>query len=203
VLPDSGPYEERYRLTGHAALGLTVGLVSVGLGIIWQSPGLSAASIILAVPVIFAAIAVVLAMPGVIAIARRVIAFRADAVGITLGTVPDNLPALRHPAVFVPWADVEQIVLYLARSGARGSEAEVKYIAVHRREGALDLSLRRQQVRGRVVLATSSVAARRLTRRISGWRLDRERLAAVSAVLAPGIPIVEATEDAHGLGADA
>ena len=191
----SGTYEERYRLTGHTALGLAVGLLSVTLGIIWRSPGLSAASIILAVPAIFATVAVAFAMPGVLAITRRVIAFRADAGGITLGTVPDNLPALRRPAVFVPWADVEQIVLYLARSGTRGRDAEVKYIAVQRREGALDLSLRREQVRGRVVLATPSVTARRLTRRISGWRLDREQLAAVSAVLAPGVPIVEATAE--------
>jgi hypothetical protein len=29
------------------------------------------------------------------------------------------------------------------------------------------------------------------TRRITGWRLDREQLAAVTAAVAPGIPIVE------------
>jgi hypothetical protein len=35
--PDPGCYEERYRLTGRAALGLAAGLLSVGLGILWHT----------------------------------------------------------------------------------------------------------------------------------------------------------------------
>ena len=38
MLPDPGCYEERYRLTGRAALGLAAGLLSVGLGILWHTP---------------------------------------------------------------------------------------------------------------------------------------------------------------------
>jgi len=38
MLPDPGCYEERYRLTGRAALGLAVSLLSVGLGILWHTP---------------------------------------------------------------------------------------------------------------------------------------------------------------------
>jgi hypothetical protein len=30
-----------------------------------------------------------------------------------------------------------------------------------------------------------------MTRPITGWRLDRERLAAITAAMAPGIPVVE------------
>jgi len=33
MLPDPGCYEERYRLTGQAAAGLAIGLISVGLGV--------------------------------------------------------------------------------------------------------------------------------------------------------------------------
>jgi hypothetical protein len=38
------------------------------------------------------------------------------------------------------------------------------------------------------------------SREITGWRLDRERLAAVTAAVAPGIPIVEA--GVPGLGVE-
>src|SRR5436190_7825308 len=70
MLQDPGCYEERYRLTGQAAAGLAIGLISVGLGLLWQPP-ISAAAVVLAIPVIFSAIAVLLAMPGLIAMARR------------------------------------------------------------------------------------------------------------------------------------
>ena len=54
MLPDPGCYEERYRLTGQAAAGLAIGLISVGLGVLWQPP-ISAAAVVLAIPVIFSA----------------------------------------------------------------------------------------------------------------------------------------------------
>jgi hypothetical protein len=46
----------------------------------------------------------------VLAIARRPVAFRADHAGITLGSDRQLLP--RRPAVFIPWADAERIILY-------------------------------------------------------------------------------------------
>ena len=128
MLPDPGCYEERYRLTGRAALGLAAGLLSVGLGILWHTP------------VIFTAIALLVAIPAVIALARRVIAFRADHAGIMLGAVPDKVTFRRGQAVFVPWAEVEQIILYPAYPRGQGSYAPVQCIAVQRREGAPALS---------------------------------------------------------------
>ena len=124
MLPDPGCYEERYRLTGRAALGLASGLLSVGLGILWHTP------------VIFTAIALLVAIPAVIALARRMIAFRDDHAGITLGAVPDKLTFRRAQAVFVPWADVEQIILYPAYPRGHGSYASVQCIAVQRRDRA-------------------------------------------------------------------
>src|SRR5215813_5757200 len=65
------------------------------------------AAVVLAIPVIFSAIAVLLAMPGLIAMARRKTAFRADYAGITLSApCLTNLASLRGSPVFTPWADV-------------------------------------------------------------------------------------------------
>jgi hypothetical protein len=178
---DLACYDERYRLTGGAALGLAASLLAVGLGFLWHTP------------VIFAVIAVILAaltvtMPGggVIDAARRVIAFRADHEGITLGAVPGKLSG-RGPAVFIPWADILRIVLYPARKG-QGSHTPVQCIGVQRREGAPPLPQGNEQAPGCPVPGVPTGA----TRKITDWRLDRKRLAAGTAAVAPGIPIIDA-----------
>src|ERR1017187_6268278 len=101
--PDLACYEERYRLTGSAALGLAASLLSIGLGLLWHTP------------LVFAVTAVILAAVGaqgggVVGAARRMIAFCADQAGITLGAVPGRLMPRHGAAVFVPWADIEQII---------------------------------------------------------------------------------------------
>ena len=184
ILPDQGCYEERYRLTGQAAAGLAIGLISVGLGVLWQPP-ISAAAVVLAIPVIFSAIAVLLAMPGLIAMARRKTAFRADYAGITLGTLPDNLALLRGSPVFIPWADVEQIILYPSGPSETDAPARIQYIAVQRREEAAP-----PPPDGATPAPGRATPA---AHKITGWRLDRERFAAVAAAVAPGVPIVEAS----------
>ena len=67
--------------------------------------------------VVIAAALVILMSTGVAA--RRVIAFRADQAGITLGAVPGRLMVRRGTAVFIPWADAEKIILYPARPGGQ------------------------------------------------------------------------------------
>ena len=176
MLQDPGCYEERYRLTGQAASGVAIGLISVGLGVLWQPP-ISAAAAVLAIPVIFSAIAVLLDMPGLIAMARHKTAFRADYAGITLGTLPDNRAFVRGSPVFIPWADVEQIILYPSGPSEPDAPARIQYIAVERREEA----------------APPPGGATPPAHKITGWRLDRERFAAVAAAVAPGVPIVEAS----------
>jgi hypothetical protein len=115
VLPDPGTYQERYRLAGDVGWPLFGTLVFAGLGSVWHTPVIYG---------VFALVAGVLAARagGVFAAARRVVAFRADYAGVTLGAVPGLLGA-RGRAVFVPWADVEQIVLYQAHPGGRGRSA--------------------------------------------------------------------------------
>jgi hypothetical protein len=197
MLPDPGRYEERYRLTGQATAGLAIGLISVGLGVVWQPP-FSAAAAVLATPAIFAAMAVLLAMPGLIAMARRKTAFRADYAGITLGPQPDSLAYLRGAPVFIPWADVEQIILYPSGPAEPDAPARIQYIAVQRREGAMTPPLdgatppldgATPPLDGATPPPGRAIPA---AHKITGWRLDRERFAAVAAAMAPGVPIVEA-----------
>lgn len=181
VLPDLGCYEERYRLTGSAALSLAAGLLSVGLGLLWHTP------------VIFTVTAVLLAVValqggGVFGAARRMIAFRADHAGITLGAVPGKLTPGRGSAVFVPWADVEQVILYRAYPRGGGGYGQVQCIGIQRRAGAPALPEGNEQTPSCPVPGVAAGA----TRKITGWRLDRERLAAVTAAVAPGISIVDA-----------
>ena len=172
MLPDPARYEERYRLTG-AALGLASALLALGLGFLWHTQ------------LIFAALTVLLAIPAVLAIARRPVAFRADHAGITLGS-DRQLP--RRPAVFIPWADAEKIILY---PGYTSSGDQAQYVGVQRREGAPPLPYGNEQV-PRCPLPGVAAGA---TRRIKSWRLDRGQLAAVTAAVAPGIPVIDAGND--------
>jgi hypothetical protein len=129
----------------------------------------------------------------VLAIARRPVAFRADHAGITLGS---DRQLSRRPAVFIPWTDVERIVLYPGRKAAGlgdylWASGEVEYIGVQRRDGALALPYGNEQAPGCPVPGVAAGA----TRQIKRWRLDRERLAAVTAAVAPGILVIEARND--------
>jgi hypothetical protein len=177
-----GCYEERHRLTAHAVMGLAMGVVSVGLGA-WWWPGLSAAGLVLAVPVVTSAAGVIFALPGVAAVACRMVAFRADCMGVTLGAVPDNLTFFGRRSVFVPWAEIEQIILYHANPRGRGERAPVRRISLRRQEGAV---------------ALAPAAASGTSRLIAGWRLDAERLGAIAAVVAPGVPVVGVLADGGG-----
>jgi len=166
----SGPgcYEERYRLAS-AVLSLAPTVLALGLGFLWHTH------------LTWAVLIVLLAIPAVIAVALRQVAFRADHAGITLGVVR-LLP--RRPAVFVAWADVEKIILYDTCTGGPGDR--VPCIAVQRREGAPALPWGNTQAPGCPVPGVAAGA----TRPITSWRLDRERLAAVTAAVVPGIPVV-------------
>ena len=173
VPPDPGCYEERYKVAG-VAMGLAATLLAVGLlaavrGSVWHPQ------------LIFAAFPVLLAIPVVLAMALHPVAFRADHAGVTLGAVRVLPP---RPAVFIPWSDIEQIILYPAGSGRKAVEC----VGVQRREGAPALPYGNKWAPGCPVGGVAEGAARRMTH----WLLDRERLAAVTAAVAPGIPIVEA-----------
>jgi hypothetical protein len=168
---DPGCYEERYKVAG-AALSLAATLLVLGLlaAVLGWHPQL-----------IVAAFPALLAIPAVLAMALHPVAFRADHAGVTLGAVRVLPP---RPAMFIPWADIEQIILYSTGSGRKAVEC----VGVQRREGAPALPYGNKWAQDCPVGGVAAGAARRMT----NWRLDRERLAAVTAAVAPGIPIIEA-----------
>jgi hypothetical protein len=180
--PVVASYEERYRLTGRAAVGLAASLLLIGLGFLWHSP-----MIFLPIGLILAAF--IAQGAGVIDLARRTVAFRADHEGIMLGAVPDKLTVRRGSALFIPWADVEGIVVYPAYSrGPGGRGAAEQCVGIQRRAAAGPLLWGNEQAPGCPVPGVATWA----TRRITGWRLDRDRLAAVAAAAAPGTAILDA-----------
>jgi hypothetical protein len=172
MLPDPGCYEERYR-RGRAVFGLAVALLVVGWGLLSHSP-------------LFAVILPVLvAIPTVLTLALRPVAFRADHAGITLGS---DRVQLRNPAVFIPWADVEKIIFYSAYTR---TDMHAQYIGIQRRDGAPALPSGNHQAPGCPVPGVAAGA----TQRVIHWRLDRDQLAAVTAAVAPGTPVIEARND--------
>lgn len=179
MIPDLGCYEERYRLTGGIVPSVAGGLVSLA-ALSVGPPSLQ---------VIFIVLSVVLALPWLVGPASRMIAFRADHAGITLGADPAGWPLRRVPATFVPWTDVEQIAVYPLYPQARGRYAMIPCIKIQRRQEALPLPRSKEPALACPVPGVVAGAHRR----IATWRLDRERLAAVVAAVAPGIPIVDTT----------
>ena len=177
-------YEERYRPTGRAAVGLAASVLLVVVGFLWR------------LPVIFlplgAALAVLTAQgAGVIDRVRRTTAFRADQAGITLGAVPDKLTVRRGSRLFIPWTDVQRIILYPVHPRGRGGRTAVQCIGIQRRATAEPLRWGNEQAPSCPVPGVPAWA----TRMITGWRLDRSRLAAVTAAVAPGVPILDISTD--------
>lgn len=178
-------YEERYRLTGLAVLAVAAVVLLIAAGLIlWHFE------------VIFVVIAVVLLLliaqgAGVIDMARRTVAFRANHKGITLGAVPDKLTVRRGSPLFIPWDDIKSIIFYPAYPQMHGRYALVQCIGIQRREDAPPLRWGNEQAPGCPVPGVPTWA----TRRIVGWRLDRGQLAAVIEAAAPGTPIINTNTD--------
>ena len=182
MLLDQGLYEERYRLAGSIAASLAISLVMVGVAVHFSYGTWMA----------LAALAFVsITVPCLAAATSRRIAFRADALGITLGASPLSLPGPDSSPVFIPWSDVERIVLYSGRELGAGDR---QCIGIQRRQGAPRLPrgngpARRCPVPG---------LAEGTTRQVVAWRLDRERLTALTAAVAPGIPVIDADPGLEG-----
>ena len=157
---------------------LAVGLISIGLLFLVVAPWVTG--------VVIAAALVILMGTGVAA--RRMIAFLADQAGITLGAVPGRLMVRRGTAVLCRGQTPKRSFFYPARPGGQAPEDRVQCVGVQQREGSAALPVGNEQAAGCPVPGVVAGA----TRRVTGWRLDRERLAAVAAAVAPGVPIVDA-----------
>lgn len=177
-------YEERYRLTGRAAAGLAASALLVAVGFLWHLP-------VIFLPLGLGLAAVTAQGAGLIDRVRRTTAFRADEAGITLGAVPDKLTVRRGSRLFLPWADVERIVLYQVHPRGRGARGTLRCVGVQRRAGSAPLRWGNEPAPGCPVPRVPAWA----TRVITGWRLDRDRLAAVTAAAAPTVSILDASTD--------
>jgi hypothetical protein len=183
VLPDQGLYEERYRLTGSIAASLAVSLVMLGIALHFSYAAWLALSVLGFVTV---------SVPALAAAAGRRIAFRADPLGITLGASPLSWPGHDSSPLFIPWSDVEKIVLCSGPKAREPGAKDRQWIGIQRRPGAPRLPRGNEPAR-RCPVPGLAVGT---TRQVVAWRLDRERLEALTAAVAPGIPVIDA--DAEG-----
>jgi hypothetical protein len=178
--PDQGCYEERYRLTYPVARGFALTLVPLIIAIFSRQT----------LPwVILSPVAFVLAtVPWLVAVTSRKVAFRADMTGITLGADPLSWPFRRASTMFVPWSDAEGITLYQGGGPFGWRYLDDPCVGIQRRPDAPALSRGNKPARRCPVPGVAAGAARPVT----AWRLDRDRLAALTAAVAPGIPIIDA-----------
>jgi len=184
-VPDQGLYEERYRLTGSVAASLAVSLGMFALAV-HASEGVWLAMAVLAF--------VTVTVPALATAAGRKVAFRADPLGITLGAAPLSWPGRDSTPVFIPWCDVERIVLYAGPKSRELGARERQWIGIQRRPGAPRLPRGNEPARSCPVPGLAEGA----TRQVIAWRLDRERLTALTAAVAPGIPVIDASPGPEG-----
>jgi hypothetical protein len=175
VLLNVDRYEERHRLTGRIAGSLAFSLVFLAVGVVFP----------LSLPerALYIAFGGVIALRGVVVLVSHVIAFRADHAGITLGADMFNLP-FRFSAVFISWADIEKIVLYRR---LRGRFRGVECIGIERSQKAPALSRGNEPASGCPVPGVAAGTIRLITT----WQLDRQRLTAITAAVAPGVRIAD------------
>jgi len=113
----------------------------------------------------------------------RKVAFRVDETGVLLGGSPARYKAT---TAHVPWSDIKSFVLWRQIVGS----ASLRYVGVTRRDGAPALPgdgpKARAIVKYLVPVSADTVMA---SRAVTGWRLDKDRLAAAVGHFAPDIPI--------------
>ncbi len=127
VLPDSGCYEIRCRLTGLGAYTVFLGLVMIALGVFrHQWPPYER--------VISVAVGAFFALQVVIRIISRKILFRADPTGITLGAL--GRFGFPSPDVSIPWTDIKKIALYKITRRSRKFGQTGSYMVIVPRGGA-------------------------------------------------------------------
>jgi hypothetical protein len=181
VLPDQGLYEERYRLTGAVALSLAASLGMLGIALHGLHGAVALAFSLLAF--------VTVTMPCLAAAGGRRVAFRADPMGITFGADPLSWPGRNNSGLFISWSEVERIVLYQGPKTRESGAGNRLCIGIQRRPGAPPLPSGNGPARCCPVLGLTEGA----TRQVVAWRLDRERLTALTAAVAPGVPVIDAS----------
>lgn len=118
----------------------------------------------------------------------RKVAFRVDGTGVLLGGSPARYAAT---TAHVPWQDIAAVVLW-----RQGTAAGMPWVGVARHPGSEPLPGPGQ---GRAAHATVRALVPHVpadvtlaSRAVTGWRLDREQLAAAVTHFAPDVPVVDA-----------
>jgi hypothetical protein len=169
----SGQASERYSVPpGYGCYEIRFRLTgfaaySIGFGLVWIALGIFQHQRSPYERVIMVAFGGLFALRCVIPIVSRKILFRADPTGVTLGTL--GRFGFFSSIVFIPWTDIKEIALYKITRRSRQVGRTGSYMVIVPRGAA----------HGRA-------------RRIDTWRLDPERLTAVAAAAAPGVPVVDA-----------
>ncbi|MFF2847287.1 hypothetical protein ACFVT5_13220 [Streptomyces sp. NPDC058001] len=116
------------------------------------------------------------------------VAFRVDETGVLLGGNPARYQAT---TARIPWRDIEAVVCWRQHTAA-----SIPHVGLALRAdaapvpGATRSRIGRATVRALVPHLPADVVA--VSRPVSGWRLDRDRLAAAMAEFAPGVPMKDA-----------
>lgn len=122
----------------------------------------------------------------------RLVAFRVDEQGVTLGGAPAKYE--RHKA-FVPWPEIESVALW---SHKVVGAAPMRYVGVRRKPGTPVLpgpnaGLSREQTTKLAPHVSHELFL--ASRCVTMWTLDPHRLAEAVGAFAPGVP-VETVPDA-------
>ncbi|MGW5865794.1 hypothetical protein ACWFRJ_26830 [Streptomyces sp. NPDC055239] len=122
------------------------------------------------------------------AVTRRLVAFRVDEQGVTLGGAPAKYA---RQTAFVPWQDIEAVVLWQQSTAGL---SPMKYVGLRRRAGAPQLpgaNARLSQERTGRLAPHIDHEVFLASRHINLWTLDRGRLAEAVGVFAPGVSVDE------------
>jgi hypothetical protein len=178
VADDPITYETLHGLGGRTGPALLLCLLFVIGVLVAKVP----VAVLIAVLVVFGGSGTALLVHGV----SGRIALRVDASGVTLGGTP-----LRYQSTtrFVPWADIERIVLWQRRQPRGGP---LVYIGLAGPADALQADSRVARLAARAnALAAPPVPGSTYLglRAVTGWHLDLDRLAAATTHYAPGVRI--------------
>ncbi len=122
------------------------------------------------------------------AVARRLVAFRVDDQGVTLGGAPAKYA---RQTAFVPWGDIQAVLLWQQKTAGL---SPMDYVGLRRRPGAPQLPgansrLSREQTSRLAPHVDHDVFL--ASRHINLWKLDRRRLAEALGTFAPGVAVEE------------
>ncbi|WKX70979.1 hypothetical protein [Streptomyces sp. XD-27] len=118
---------------------------------------------------------------------KRLVAFRVDETGVTLGGAPARY---KSQTAFVPWQDIEAVVLWQHETAGL---SPMSYVGVRRRPGAPPLPGPNRNLGPQQTARLAPHVEHELflaSRAINLWRIDPGRLVLSVQAFAPGMPVL-------------